>query len=105
MKLYVWETVLCDYTCGLVVVLANSEEEAWDILYEKDDTVWGELMFDWDVCWDDKDISAMSEKHPEKTLSELRKMWLEKHGIKIYKGAIRPREVTEPDAFYVWGGG
>lgn len=28
MKLYVWESVLCDYTCGMVVVLAHSKSEA-----------------------------------------------------------------------------
>ena len=28
MKLYVWKDVLCDYTCGMVCVLANDLEEA-----------------------------------------------------------------------------
>jgi len=28
MKLYVWENVLCDWTCGIAFALANSLEEA-----------------------------------------------------------------------------
>lgn len=36
LKLYVWEQVLCDYTCGMVCVLAHNEEEAWKLLKEKD---------------------------------------------------------------------
>jgi hypothetical protein len=31
-KVYVWEGVLCDYTCGMVVVVAESLEEAHDCL-------------------------------------------------------------------------
>lgn len=30
VSLYVWENVLCDWTCGMVVALARSEEEARD---------------------------------------------------------------------------
>ena len=28
MKIYIWENVLCDYTCGMVVVYAKSLSEA-----------------------------------------------------------------------------
>lgn len=28
MKLYVWENVLCDYTCGMIVALAPDLETA-----------------------------------------------------------------------------
>ena len=28
IKMYVWEHVLCDYTCGLIVAIATSEAEA-----------------------------------------------------------------------------
>ena len=32
MKLYVWHEVLCSYTCGVMFALANSEEEARDLI-------------------------------------------------------------------------
>lgn len=35
MKLYVWEGVLCDYTCGGAFVLAEDEAQAWALLKEK----------------------------------------------------------------------
>jgi len=31
LKLYVWERVLCDYTCGMVVVLAHDLAEAREV--------------------------------------------------------------------------
>ena len=30
-KLYVWKGVLCDYTCGMIVVIAQSYEEAFKV--------------------------------------------------------------------------
>jgi hypothetical protein len=35
MKLFVWEDVLCDYTCGQMVALATTIEEARKILLQK----------------------------------------------------------------------
>ena len=35
MKLYVWESVLCDYTCGVVFALANSVEEAREQVFKE----------------------------------------------------------------------
>ena len=32
LKLYVWENVLCDYTCGVMFSLARSEEEARELI-------------------------------------------------------------------------
>jgi hypothetical protein len=32
LKLYVWEDVLCDYTCGMAVALAHNEDEARSLL-------------------------------------------------------------------------
>jgi hypothetical protein len=37
LKLYVWEDVLCDYTCGLICILAKSEDAAWQLLKETND--------------------------------------------------------------------
>jgi len=37
LKLYVWENVLCDYTCGMVCVLAFDLEQAFDLIREKYD--------------------------------------------------------------------
>ena len=28
MKLYIWKGVLCDYTCGIIVVMAESIDQA-----------------------------------------------------------------------------
>jgi len=35
MKLFVWEDVLCDYTCGQMIALASTIEEAREILLKK----------------------------------------------------------------------
>jgi hypothetical protein len=35
VKLYVWEGVLCDYTCGLACVLAHDLEEAGALVVAK----------------------------------------------------------------------
>jgi len=37
LKLYVWEDVLCDYTCGMICVLALSLEQAFSLIKEKYD--------------------------------------------------------------------
>jgi len=46
MKLYIWKEVLCDYTCGIAFAMANSLEEAKQVIrdsvdeyYCVDDTV------------------------------------------------------------------
>ena len=35
MKLFIWEDVLCDYTCGMAVVYAEDEEAAKRLMEEK----------------------------------------------------------------------
>lgn len=35
IKLYVWEDVLCDYTCGMICILAHNLEEARELLEKK----------------------------------------------------------------------
>jgi hypothetical protein len=32
LKLYVWEDVLCDYTCGVMFALAESVEQAREVI-------------------------------------------------------------------------
>lgn len=39
LKLYVWEDVLTDYTCGAMFCLAASEEEARELLLEQDNHI------------------------------------------------------------------
>jgi hypothetical protein len=91
MKLYVWEHVLTDYTDGMVCVLANDEEEAWKLLYKKDDTAWWVLQGRPHIEEKgDLSVSAM------KFLKEQKKFKLD--------SATSPKEVTEPEAFVVWGG-
>ena len=36
MKLYVWDDVLCDYTCGIMFAVAPSLEEAMDLIRSSD---------------------------------------------------------------------
>lgn len=36
MNIYVWEGVLCDHTCGMIVVRAKDDEEAAGILAADD---------------------------------------------------------------------
>ena len=44
MKLFVWHDVLCDYTCGMVVVITKTEAEAVAVamrqLMDDDRTPW-----------------------------------------------------------------
>ena len=108
LKTYVWEDILCGYSCGMVVVIAHSEEEAWQLLYEKDEHVWSTLMFDGEVEWDDPLIQKLNPLVPEDIwlrLPILQKLWLREKGITIYKNAVRPKEVTQPDVFVVGGCG
>jgi len=77
MNLYVWEDVLCDYTAGMVCVLAENEEAAWQLLHDEAHIAWWIL-----------------QGEPE-----------DRHMKGISAKATRPRCVTKPEAFVVWGGG
>ena len=44
MKLWVMEEVLTDYTDGMVCVLAETEEQAWAMLKEKDSVAYACLL-------------------------------------------------------------
>jgi len=46
MNVYVWEDVLRDYTAGMVVVIAKSEEEAWEVLRRTQAWVMSDLWGD-----------------------------------------------------------
>lgn len=48
MKVFVLRGVLCDYTCGCIVVAAKNREEAVDIIMKKRD---GRLYSD-GLAWD-----------------------------------------------------
>jgi len=39
LKLYVWEDVLCDYTCGMMVALATDVDEARRLIQLKTDCI------------------------------------------------------------------
>jgi hypothetical protein len=76
LRLYVWEGVLTDYTSGLVCVLAENEKQAWALLKKEDHTAWWVLLGE----PDDRETKE------------------------IPPSAIRPKEVTRPKCFLVWGG-
>lgn len=47
LKLYVWDGVLCDWTCGVAFALASSPEEAKKQLLEQiDESHWDGLKLD-----------------------------------------------------------
>lgn len=37
MKLFYWDEVLCDYTCGHVLIIAKNFKEALEMLKKEDD--------------------------------------------------------------------
>ena len=91
MKLYVWEEVLTDYTDGIVCVLARSEKQAWNKLYEKDNTAWWILQGEPRIKTGDKSFSISAYKNQPK--------------CGYFRTSLRPRKVTESEAFVIWGGG
>ena len=40
MQLYVWDHVLCDYTCGIAVAVARTESEARETLLKSTTDAW-----------------------------------------------------------------
>lgn len=94
MKLYVWEGVLRDYTDGLVCVLAHTEKEAWELLYKKDSTAYFVLQGECRI--DRGEYNSYSTAIHEELIKEKRY---------YTDAATRPKEITIPEAFVVWGGG
>jgi len=90
MKLFVWAGVLTDYTTEIVVVLANSERDAWEMIYEKDHTAWWVLQGQ-PTIEGGRDYGTTAHDN------------LPKEGY--FPTAIRPEIITEPEAFIIWGGG
>lgn len=52
LKLYVWNDVFCDYTCGVGFALASSVEEARRLIYEGMGYQQGDIERDPDVITD-----------------------------------------------------
>jgi len=96
LSLYVWEDVLRDYTAGMVAVYAESEGDAWDVLYEEDLTAWWKLQ---NNALPPVSFDGSGSK------SERLKAHLELEGKHAVDEAKPPVEVTDPDAFVIWGGG
>jgi len=47
LKMYIWEDVLCDYSCGMIAVLAESPEHAREIVRrDYDDHIYRETYKD-----------------------------------------------------------
>lgn len=92
LNLYVWENVLEDYSKGMILIAAVSEEHAWKLLYEKDFNAWSCMQnqpssdFDTATWKDSEDFKAMRDK--DLYYTEL---------------ATRPREIKFPEAFVIWG--
>ena len=94
-NMYVWEGVLRDYTDGIVVVHAQSVADAWDALYEADETAW------W-VIQGHPTVPEAFESDGSKP-SQV-KQWLDANDKHAVEGAPDPVEVTGREAFVLWGG-
>ena len=42
MKVFVLYNVLCDYTCGCIIVAAESEAEAWKIINARNEDLYAD---------------------------------------------------------------
>ena len=93
MPLFVWDGVLEDYTSGIVCVLARSEKQAWKMIYEKSSLAWWVLQGEPDFEIEGKERSYSDSGYRK----------VPKCGY--FKTAIRPKKITKPEAFVVWGGG
>jgi len=104
LKLYVWENVLEDYTSGMVCVLANNEEEAFNEIWKKDTLAWSLLQNIFDsMSWGSEEIKSMEGKKGD--LCELQRKYLKQEGIILHPNRIKPKVITKPEAFVVFGGG
>lgn len=104
LKIFVWEDVLSDYTPGIVCIFAESLEQAFEILYLKDSLAWFSLQ-NITVNWNDKHISELCKIYPKDNLMQLQKRHFDSLEIKVSSTYKKPKIITEPEAFVVWGGG
>lgn len=81
LYLWVWESVLEDYTVGVAFAFAADEAGAWDALKKCDDTAW------WSIRGSPEDRD--DPRTPEQ----------------LGNTCPRPRKVTKPEGFACWGGG
>lgn len=92
LKLYIWEDVLCDYTCGVMFALAHNEDEARRLvlksLRHSDDEL-------------DKAMQRIHDAIQSPDDEEIMKRLF--YDEKDLLG--KPRCITSPEGFYVYGGG
>jgi len=88
LNLYVWEGegVLDVYEPGMVCTLAHSEDEAWALLYKKD----SEACLSLQGSPLDKQLKTVADLDND-------------YPCHFPAEKIRPKIVTEPDAFVCWG--
>lgn len=102
LKLFVWEGVLYNQSSGMVCVLAENIEDAFELLYRKDGIAWSRIQGIWnELTWEHDAIIELAKKHPKEDLTQLQKRYLK---IKVSPKALRPKIVTKPKAFVVHGG-
>jgi len=75
MKLYVWTGVLCDYTCGMAFAIADSVEDAIQIIATQGKT----------------------DGHQERSMSEYEIEQIRSEPPTVY-------ELSDKVGYYVWGG-
>lgn len=104
MRLYVWrgDKVLKNYTTGMVVIAAETEEEAWSKLRESDFGAWVKLQcgafiptYSGDDCKGDKDEQRTRNNIAYEELEEWEKDWKEPVKPQVYKISELPVLVLE----------
>lgn len=75
MKLYVWTGVLCDYTCGMAFAIAESVEDAIQVIATK----------------------GLNEGHIKDPMGEYEIEQLRSEQPMVY-------ELSEKIGYYIWGG-
>ena len=78
LHLFVWESVLSDYTEGIAFCFAKNEQHAWELLKKEDETAW------FSIRGRVNDDNRKPEQLPV---------------------SARPLKVNEPSSFVIWGGG
>ena len=61
MKLYLWEKVLCDYTCGVIFAIATSLEDARRVARETYKNTYWEAEMESDILEPSRIIELDSE--------------------------------------------
>jgi len=92
VKLFVWRQVLCDYTCGIMVALAEDVEQARERIVASDDTIFNSPQ-------------ERVERYRAWRADTTKMVWSIKCGVWDELEAEPEVYESEPFGMAVWGGG